>query len=178
MALHDRPALTEVLGILALCAVLLAVLAKMDNSAAREYAARAQQALREQASHAPARVKTPAPVPVEPRTESIGSRGPISIPVGAAWSPGTSATVAHTRVAPQPSPVAMGALHRIVGPVTAPDGVSERVAPAPARAVPAAPAVPAAEPGDPSRRGSLLLAIMAGCGLLMCLSGALILRLR
>lgn len=190
VALHDRPALTEVLGILALCAVLLAVLAEMDNSAAREYAARAQRALAAAARVAPQpakAVRAPAPVQVKPRTESLGSRGPISIPVGAAWSPGTSAAVAHKGPSPAPTAPAVVAapLRRIVGPSVPAHGRLIERAKAPARAAPkrraarpAAPVAAVASPSRPDRRPSPILAMMAGCGLLMCLSGAVILRSR
>jgi hypothetical protein len=70
---HDRPALREVLGILAVCALLLVGLARLDNEAAREYNARAQKALAEQRAAG-------APQPAAPerpaRAASAGPRTP------------------------------------------------------------------------------------------------------
>lgn len=176
MALHDRPALREVLGILALCAVLLAGLAKMDNEAAREYQARAQKALAAQQAAqrraGPPKADQRPAVSVEARTESLGGRGPISIPVGAAWTAGTSAAVAHTRAAPDPPAVTAPSLRRIVGPTPAGPVVTERPAASAARQ--ARPAT-VARSADPARRGGTLLAMMAACGLLMATAGALIL---
>ena len=88
--MHDRPAWREVLGILVACALLLAILAKLDNQAAREYQARAQKAIaaREAAQVAAAEAKAPQHriAEVDARTESLGGRGPIAIPVGPAWT--------------------------------------------------------------------------------------------
>jgi hypothetical protein len=163
VALHDRPALTEVLGILVACAVVLTLLAKMDNEAAREYAARAQKALALQAAAAPKpeQARQVAVTDRQARTESLGARGPISIPVGAAWSPGTSATVAHTHSDPKPPPVASAALRRIVGPTAAADSAATKVpvkagAPQGAGAgrpppPPPPPPPPAARPGATAR---------------------------
>ena len=95
--MHDRPALREVFGILVACAILLAVLAKLDNEAAREYQARAQKAIAarqaaraaaEQRAVLAAEAKAPKHrvVKIDARTESLGGRGPIAIPVGPAWT--------------------------------------------------------------------------------------------
>jgi hypothetical protein len=207
---HDRPALFEVVGILALCAVLLAGLAKMDNSAARQEAQRAHAVLAARAAAEARKPKGDAESssassnsgknqPVTARTESLGSRGPIAIPVGAAWSPGTSASVAHSRPVnnpPKAPDVPTPDLRRIVGPITASEPVPVYIAPenpvdakAPSRtekrdrvvtatkhaAVPTA-RTPAS-PSMPFRLStSLVLAIMAACGLLMCVGGLSILR--
>jgi hypothetical protein len=203
MALQqDRPAVFEIFGILVVCAVLLTGLAKMDNSAARREASRAQIVLAEQAALA-ARSKPSAKEqetvrtttgPVTARTESLGSRGPISIPVGAAWSPGTSASVAHSRPTstPKPPEVPSAEFRRIVGPTAAyepvaPEKPAERQAPvvlpktgAPAtmrRAAPGATSSTAAsEPAPFHQRRNMLLGLMAACGLVMCAGGVTILR--
>jgi hypothetical protein len=182
VALHDRPALKEVLGVLVACAVLLAVLAKLDNQAAREYQARAVRAIAAQAAEQRAHPRTPvAAIPVakvEARTESLGGRGPISIPVGAAWTAGTSAAVAHThaeREDPAP-PVATPALRRIVGPVPA-GAVSERTTKT--QALPAKPApapMAAAAPAEPARRPTAPLMLLIVAGLLIAASGAVLSR--
>ena len=74
LAMHDRPAVKEVLGILLVCALLLVGLAKLDNEAAREYQARAEKALTEQRAAAPEAEK-----PSSPRPDR-------SIPAAPAWS--------------------------------------------------------------------------------------------
>jgi hypothetical protein len=114
---------------------------------------------------------------VEARTESLGGRGPISIPVGAAWSAGTSAAVAHTRAEPPsthaepPSP----ALRRIVGPEpAAPGALSERTAP-PKHTAPAPAAPEASSPlSVPAPTAPLMMLIVAG--LLIAASGAVLSR--
>ena len=124
---------------------------------------------------------------VEARTESLGGRGPIAIPVGAAWTAGTSVAVARTRVAAAstPAPVPKPALRRIVGPVS-PGPLSERTVtakPAPAT-TPAAqrraisvPAPTGFAPPEPPRGAVPMLLLMVS-GLLIAASGAVMLSRR
>ena len=192
VVLQDRPGLKEIIGVLAICALLLAGLAKMDNEAAREYQSRAIRALAAQqaAEHtrAPARKAARPVAKVEARTESLGGRGPIAIPVGAAWTAGTSVAVARTHAAPAstPAPVPKPALRRIVGPVS-PGPLSERTVSAKpvTTATPAPPqrravSVPAptgfAPPEPPTAAIPMLLMVIAG--LLIAASGAVMLTRR
>jgi hypothetical protein len=183
LALHDRPALMEVIGIVAACALLLGLLAKMDNQAAREYQARALRALaaQEAAQRTVAPAATARPMArVEARTESLGSRGPIAIPVGPAWTAGTS-IAGHTRVErdPAPAPVAPDpGLRRIVGPL--PVGpLSERTDPRPAPKPPKAVAPargPIAAVADDAPRPTAPLMMLIVAGLLIAASGAVLSR--
>jgi hypothetical protein len=207
---HDRPAFAEVLGILALCALLLVGLAKMDNSAASREAHRAQAVLAAQAAAAARKPKEKEKSsgsssgkngPVTARTESLGSRGPIAIPVGAAWSPGTSASVAHSHPvnnnqAVHTPEVPAADLRRIVGPISVSDPVPIHDPPADesstsqstsrterrdaVKVAQRAPAPTARTPLSPSTpfqvKRNLLLTIMAACGFMMCVGGMTILR--
>jgi hypothetical protein len=178
----------EVIGIVAACALLLVLLAKMDNQAAREYQARALRALAAQeAAQRTAKPTAPARpmAKVEARTESLGSRGPIAIPVGPAWTAGTS-IAGHTRVESDPTPAPKTPdpeLRRIVGPMPA-GPLSERIDPEPAHAkVPpgrravAVPAPSGFAPPTPSREAIPLLMLMVA-GLLIASGGAVMLSRR
>jgi hypothetical protein len=178
VALHDRPALKEVFGVLVACAILLALLAKMDNEAAREYTARAEKALAAQAAHPqpkPHPTTTAKVAEVEARTESLGGRGPISIPVGAAWTAGTSAAVTRAE-APKLEPPTLPAepLRRIIGPTPA-GAVSERVPAAVTRPKQFTwtAAAPAQAPADHQWSGALMMLMMSG--LLIAAAGGVIL---
>jgi hypothetical protein len=183
VALHDRPALREVFGVLAACVLLLVVLAKMDNEAARKYAARAQHALAAQAAarrNAPPKPKvTSAVVKVEARTESLGGRGPIAIPIGAAWTAGTSAAVTRTRAPAVEKTPTPPTLRRIVGPETASAPVSERI-PAKPTAVPQVDVarVPVSATAPVGDQRSAILAAMMAVGLAVAAVGAILLSRR
>jgi hypothetical protein len=197
LALPDRPAWTEVVGVLAVCVALFALITKLDRAAADRAGERARKAQVAQApDRAAARGHAVKVGPTQPRTESIGGRGPIAIPLGGAWSAGTTTSVAHdvpTRVAPVPTP----GLRRIVGPAavteraadppaatagatpaaTAARGTTPR-APAPARATPApAPAPAAAVSADAgrSRSASVAIFVLAALGAVMAAAGAVLL---
>jgi hypothetical protein len=90
----ERPALPEVALVLAACAAVFAVLVHFDGAAARHEAERARAELARRARGVVAK-------PVEHRRAgaTIGAAGPISVPVGSAWSPGTSPAVAHAQPA-------------------------------------------------------------------------------
>ena len=90
----ERPALPEVGLVLAACAAVFIVLVHFDGTAARHEAERARAELARRAQAVVAK-------PVEHRRAGadIGAAGPISVPVGSAWSPGTSPAVAHAQPA-------------------------------------------------------------------------------
>jgi hypothetical protein len=192
LALPDRPAWTEVVGVLALCVALFFGIAKFDRAAADRAAERARKSQVAQATEvATAPKQAVTAVRTQPRTESIGGRGPIAIPLGGAWSAGTTTSVAHdvpTRVAPVPTP----GLRRIVGPAA----VTERAADPPAvkgKATPAATAsrtaaggrtsAPAAATSAPaatadtgrSRSATLAILALAAVGAVMATAGAVLL---
>jgi hypothetical protein len=86
----DRPAWTEVVGILAACAVLFVVIAKLDRAAADRAGERARAALAERAVKADTEAADRPVVEDNRPPAAIGDRGPISVPVGGAWSAGTA----------------------------------------------------------------------------------------
>jgi hypothetical protein len=115
----ERPALPEVALVLAACAAVFAVLVHFDGAAARDEAERARAEL--------ARRAQPAATPVEHRAAGadIGDAGPISLPVGSAWSPGTAPAVAHAqpaRTGPDGPPTAVLAVLAAVGALMAAAG--------------------------------------------------------
>jgi hypothetical protein len=115
----ERPALPEVALVVTACAAVFAVLVHFDGAAARREAERARSEL---ARRAHAAVATP----VEHRRAGadIGDAGPISVPVGSAWSPGTAPAVAHAQPANGPSgpPTAVLAVMAAVGALMAATG--------------------------------------------------------
>lgn len=98
----DRPALPEVAGILAICAIVFALLVHFDGAAARREASRAREELARRA----AEKTTPQPSERRRAGGTIGAAGPISVPVGPAWSSGTSSSVAHAKPATTGGPPA------------------------------------------------------------------------
>jgi hypothetical protein len=90
----ERPALPEVVLVLAACAVVFTILVHFDGAAARDEAERARAELAR-------RVQAVVTKPAErrPAGAGIGDSGPISVPVGSAWSPGTAPAVAHAQPA-------------------------------------------------------------------------------
>jgi hypothetical protein len=80
----ERPGWREVVGIVAACAVLLVVLAKLDHAGYQKAQERARKVLAEQARTAQHH-ETVHPA----RTDSLGV-GPITLSVAGAWSSGQS----------------------------------------------------------------------------------------
>jgi hypothetical protein len=195
IALQQRPRWVEVVAVLAACAVAFAVIVKLDRDAADRAIARAEAAT---AAQAPARTRQSAaaaaaasrPRQTVPRTESIGGRGPISIPLGGAWSAGTTTAVAHQTPHMTRGATPDAALRRIVGPDTATDVLpaprtdasSQRRRPTPAATlgpprvfVEAAAARGTSEPArDGLPLGSALLVALAVCGAAMAGAGAVL----
>ncbi len=97
LATHGRPRAGEVMAILAACAFVLVVLVHFDGAAARDEASRARTALAERA--AAARKPKPATPTRRRGDQSLGGAGPITVPVGSAWSAGTSPAAGHNRAA-------------------------------------------------------------------------------
>jgi hypothetical protein len=166
------------MAVLAACALMLFGLVKLDAAAADRQTSRARETLAEQAKAARDRPAEPKPEPRAPGTEtSIGERGPIVLPVGGAWSGGTASAVAHTEYVRAPGP--NGTLSRTVEPQTT---VPATVSKAPPllvenfggqQVLAATPRVVAENGPSPS-----LLALFAGCGIIMSLAGtALLLRI-
>jgi hypothetical protein len=191
LALPERPAWTEVVGVLAACLVLFVLIVKVDHRMADQAGERARKAQVAQAAteaaDADAAARAARPLRRSPRTESIGGRGPISIPLGGAWSAGTTTSVAHD-VTTHVTPVATPGLRRIVGPAplqetTAeppPASTPERTAAPKATAAPATSTVATttATPASPTSRSSaatLALLALAALGALMAAAGAVIL---
>ncbi len=113
----ERPARPEVVGVLAACAVLLV---HFDGTAARREAERAREELARRA----AQTRAERPDERRPADADIGAAGPISVPVGPAWSSGTSASVAHATPADAGGapPAAVLALMAAVGAMMAASG--------------------------------------------------------
>jgi hypothetical protein len=119
-----RPTWKETVAILVLCAVAFVALSRADRAAYEREMARARTALAEQAREAALHPPAAGRRVVEPkrvtaRTESLGDRGPIAIPLGGAWSAGTTSTVADIAPRSRRTESAEPALRRIVGPVVA-----------------------------------------------------------
>ena len=162
------------------CAAALFGLIKLDAAAAGHAAEKARETLAKQAEAAESRTAVaPRDKPallMEARDgeESIGERGPIPVPTGGAWG----ATFVRT-------PGAGGGLSRAVRPMpsTAPaedpatgaaEGSDERsvlVAMLARRTPPLA--TPKA--AEPAHANASLLALIAGCGIIMSLAGAALL---
>jgi hypothetical protein len=116
----ERPALPEVALVLAACAAVFAFLVHFDGAAARHEAERARAELAR-------RVQAVVAKPVEHRRTGadIGAAGPISVPVGSAWSSGTAPAVAQAEpadAAPSGPPTAVLAVMAAVGALMAATG--------------------------------------------------------
>ena len=120
----SRPSWIETVAILVVCAVAFVVLTRTDRAAYERAMDRARTALAEQAREdalrAPAERRDVVRVKrITARTESLGERGPIAIPLGGAWSAGTASTVAGIAPRSHRTESAEPALRRIVGPIVA-----------------------------------------------------------
>lgn len=118
----ERPASPEVAGILVICALVFAALVHFDGAAARHEAVRARAELARRAAERP----TPGPTERRHPGGDIGDAGPISVPVGGAWSSGTSPAVAHAKPggATGGPPAAVLALMAAVGAMMAATGAA------------------------------------------------------
>jgi hypothetical protein len=147
VALQARPAWPEIAGVLTVCLAVFVLLVALDGAASRGETARARKALAARAAASRHNVRR-----VATRDDSLGGAGPISVPVGSAWSPGTAPAVGHAKV------VERARLRRIIGAV-------------------AAPVTAAAEVSARSGSGlpSSLFALIAGCGVIMALAGSALL---
>lgn len=197
----------EVVGVLLGCAVLLVVLARLDGAAYEAEMQRArtaiaaQQVLEQRRAAAGIEPEEQAAVQVQrvpARTESLGDRGPIAIPLGGAWSAGTASSVPD--IAPRTTAApADPELRRIVGPAmvvephhlteaktssdTAAGATPEPEATAAPTIVPssaiatAAPAVAAADRAAPDglHPFSVLVGVLAALGAMAVACGAFLL---
>lgn len=160
---------------LAICALVLFGLVKLDAAAADSAARRARETLAEQAKASNSRPEKPAPIAHRASEDSsIGERGPIVLPVGSAWSGGTASAVAHADYTRAPG--ASGALSRTVRPEPSSTPVLPQAPQVLGGIIPSASAAAVAQrPGDEPGPPAALLALFAGCGIMMSLAGAALL---